>query len=330
MIKGNRRVEEPEQNNVEIVREYAPPKVPVLSGAKDVIEEINQEIDDSNEAQINCYDLAPCLYPWEEVTADLGTDSSHSDVPNLYPETPPELTSNDEEDSEISEEDEVQIISPSETPPSRTRQEMRRMGFFIPPPPHPTDDGNSDNEVQILTGPIPTQGDVFINGRRYSQRTVMSRVRGSTVMRVQRRESDSSPEEEEENRTEANHNEFDDLIDSEEDEERERDTPRVVDEYQMRRDPNYREYERRRRRSRPSSSESDTDRRGNGICHSQYNPMLRTYGPPIRCPEVEELNSYVRQMIRMSNMAESDDSERTQEWQNGSCHCSSPEQDYSV
>ena len=140
---------------------------------------------------------------------------------------------------------------------------------------------------------------------------------------VERREMDSSPDENEENHT--NHNAFDDLIDSEEDEVREGDNSHIVDEYRMRRDPNYREWERRRRRSRASSSESDTDR----IRHrSQYNPMLRA----IRCPEVEveELNSYTRQMIRMGELGDnSDDTERTSGCRGMSCHCSSSERDQS-
>ena len=62
----------------------------------------------------------------------------------------------------------------------------------------------------------------------------MSRVNASTMRRAQRRESDSSPGE---NYTEANNDTFDDLMDSEEDiEEHVRDTPRIVNEYRMRRD----------------------------------------------------------------------------------------------
>ena len=129
-------------------------------------------------------------------------------------------------------------------------------------------------------------------------------------MRVQRREIDSSPNEDGENDeihrthrfftppTPAEEIAFDNRTDSDEDES-----------HPMRRDPNYRDWERRRRRSRASSSDSDDLDR---IRHrSQYNPMLRT----IRCPEVEEL----RQMRRMG--------ERT----NGckSCHCSSSDCDQS-
>ena len=56
--------------------------------------------------------------------------------------------------------------------------------------------------------------------------------------------------------------------------------------------------------------------------------MLRT----IRCPEVEveELNSYTRQMIRIGELADnSDDSERTSGCRGMSCHCSSSERDQS-
>ena len=136
------------------------------------------------------------------------------------------------------------------------------------------------------------------------------------MMRVQRREIDSSPNEDEENGetpslrihrfftppTPAEENAFDNRTDSDEDES-----------HPMRRDPNYRDWERRRRRSRASSSDSDELDR---IRHrSQYNPMIRT----IRCPEVEELNFCTRQMMRMG--------ERT----NGckSCHCSSSDCDQS-
>ena len=136
----------------------------------------------------------------------------------------------------------------------------------------------------------------------------MTEVRGSMMMRVQRREIDSSPNEDGENdETHRTHRfftpptpteeiAFDNRTDSDEDES-----------HHMRRDPNYRDWERRRRRMRASSSDSDDLDR---IRHrSQYNPMLQT----IRCPEVEELNFCTGQMGRMDD--------RT----NGcrSCHCSS-------
>ena len=145
------------------------------------------------------------------------------------------------------------------------------------------------------------------------------------MMRVQRREIDSSPNEDEENGetpslrihrfftppTPAEEIAFDNRTDSDEDES-----------HPMRRDPNYRDWERRRRRSRASSSDSDELDR---IRHrSQYNPMLRT----IRCPEVEELNFYTRQMMRVGEMANSDNSERTSGCK-GSCHCSSSDCDRS-
>ena len=149
----------------------------------------------------------------------------------------------------------------------------------------------------------------------------MNEVRGSTMMRVQRREIDSSPNEDGENW----------ILDSPSNEDGENDEihrtqrfftpPNPAEEIAfdnhgdsdddgenwMRRANNYRDWERRRQRSRASSSDSeDLDR----IRHrSQYNPRLRT----IRCPEVEELNFCTRQMRRMCD--------RTNGRQ--SCHCSS-------
>ena len=200
-VQGNRRLIEPEPKSLELSREEPTVEKPVavLCGTTEVIEETNEDgNDDRNEsAQINCYDLAPRRYPWEEVRADIGPlapweTESPEPVPNLYPETPPELTSND--DGDTSDDEDVQIIPQSETPLSRT-----------------ADEENEDNEVQILAGPIPAPGDIFINGRRYTPGTVMSRVNASTMRRAQRKESDSSPGE---NYTEANNDTFDDLLDS--------------------------------------------------------------------------------------------------------------------
>ena len=296
-VKGSVRIRKPKQDSIE---------VPVLSRTK-TTEETNQEIDDSNEAQINIYDLAPEVYPWSEITKDLGSP----DMPNLVPD----LTSNDES-SEISEKEEVEII----TIDGESEENERNPD---------NDDGDNDDrdsekddsdEVQILRGPTPTP-EVVINGRRYAQRTIMTEVRGSMMMRVQRREIDSSPNEDGENwildssSNEDGENDeihrthrfftppnpaeeiaFDNHTDSDED-----------GENWMRRATNYRDWERRRQRSRASSSDSDDLDR---IRHrSQYNPRLRT----IRCPEVEELNFCTRQMRRMCD--------RTNGRQ--SCHCSS-------
>ena len=184
------------------------------------------------------------------------------------------MTSNDA--SDISDE-EVQIISQSETPPP------------------PADEENKDDEVQILLGPIPAP--IFMRGRKYDPGSAMSRVHGS--VRARRGESDSSPEE---NHTEA------DLLDSEEDVVEEHATESNYREYRMRRDENFRDYARRRRRSRTSSSDSDTDRRGNNIEARIRRNMYNPYCPPSGCPEVEELGEFVRHMINVGEMAESDDS----------------------
>ena len=180
------------------------------------------------------------------------------------------------------------------------------------------DDGNlnmDDDEIQ-MRNPTPTP-EITINGRRYVQRTLMSRSRSgeSAMFRVERRAMDPSPEEDR-----TNNDNFDDLVDSEED---------VVREHthadRMQQDPNFRDWERRRRRSRASSSESETER----IRHrSQFNPNLRT----IHCPDiggVEELNEFTRQMIAMEEVAGNSDEStgRSHSCRGISCHCSSSERD---
>ena len=74
---------------------------------RSIIEEMNNENDKANEAQINYHDLAPTTYPWREIKKDLGKDSSNSsdsDVPDLYADSLPSLTSNDELDSDDDDE----------------------------------------------------------------------------------------------------------------------------------------------------------------------------------------------------------------------------------
>ena len=279
-------------------------EVPVLSRTR-TMEETNQDIDDSNEAQINLHDLAPEAYPWSEISNDLG----NSEMPDLVPD----LTSNDcSDESSISEKDEVEILTVDGELEENERNPVNDDGDDDT---GDTEEDDSD-EVQILRGPTPTP-EVVVNGRRYAQRTIVTE-RG---MGVQRREISSSQNEDGENW----------ILDSPSNEDGENDEihrtqrfftpPNPAEEIAfdnhgdsdddgenwMRRANNYRDWERRRQRSRASSSDSDDLDR---IRHrSQYNPRIRT----IRCPEVEELNFCTRQMRRMCD--------RTNGRQ--SCHCSS-------
>ena len=119
------------------------------------------------------------------------------------------------------------------------------------------DDGNlneDDNGIQ-MRDPTPTP-EITINGRRYAQRTLMSRSRSgeSAMFRVERRAMDPSPEEDRTNNVSW-------ILDSSPEEDRtnndsEEDVVRKnTHADRMQQDPNFRDWERRRRRSRASSSE---------------------------------------------------------------------------
>ena len=308
MVKPNQRIEEPMEDSIPVLPEHN-------------INEENYEIDNANEAQINYHDLAPTAYPWREIKKDLGKDSSNSsdsdDVPDLYPDSPPSLTSNDRFDSDDS--DEVKIIR--HIPSQSYGEEVLNS------------EANQDNDddVEIQTrNPTPTP-EIMINGRRYAQRTIMSRSRSgeSAMFRVERRAMDPSPNEDrtnnDENENRTNNDEDEDHVNNDSEEE-------VIREYtyadRMQQDSNFRDWERRRRRSRASSSESETGREDRIRHRSQFNPNLRT----IRCPEVggvEILNEFTRKMIEMEELAGSSDEStgRSHGCRGTSCHCSSSERD---
>ena len=85
VVKPNQRIEEHTEDSMPVLPEQN-------------INEENYEIDDANEAQICYHDLAPTEYPypWREIKEDFGKSSDSDDtVPDLYPDSPPSLTSND-------------------------------------------------------------------------------------------------------------------------------------------------------------------------------------------------------------------------------------------
>ena len=338
-VKPNQRIEEPMEDSMPMLPEQniVLPEQNIVLPEQNINEE-NYEIDDANEAQINYYDLAPTDYPWREIKKDLGNSNSSDsdDVPDLYPDSPPSLTSNDGFDSDDSEEVKIIRHIPSQ---SRTSSQSRigshgSYGEEILN--SEANQDNDDDDVEIQTrNPTPTP-EITINGRRYAQRTLMSRSRSgeSAMFCVERRAMDPSPNEDRTNNDEndengTNYDEDEDHINSDSEED-------VAREYthaeRMQQDSSFRDWERRRRRSRASSrassSESETGREDRIRHRSQFNPNLRT----IHCPDVggvEILNEFTRKMIEMEEIAGNSDEStgRSHGCRGTSCHCSSSERD---
>ena len=283
------------------------------------INEENYEIDDANEAQINYHDLAPTEYPWREIKEDLGKSSDSDDtVPDLYPDSPPSLTSNDRSDSEDSEE--VQIIRHIRSSSHGSNNEEILNS-------EANQDDDDDIETQTRT---PTPAPIItINGRQYAQRTLMAKSRSgeSAMYRMERRAMDPSPEAD---RVDHSHeadrtDNVSWLLDSPPEEDRNNDSEEgsVIEQAHANR---FRDWERRGRRNRYSSSESEAEKEDRIRHRSRFNPNLQT----IRIPDVggvEELNEFTRHMFAMEEVGGNSDelTDKSHRCRGKSCHCSSSE-----
>ena len=310
VVKPNQRIEEHMEDSM-----------PVLPEQND--NEENYEIDDANEAQINYHDLAPTEYPWREIKEDFGKSSDSDDtVPDLYPDSPPSLTSNDRSDSEDSEE--VQIIRHIRSSSHGSNNEE-----ILNSEANQDDDDDIETQTRNPT-PAPI---IMINGRQYAQRTLMARSRSgeSAMYRVERRAMDPSPEADrvdpspEADRTDN----VSWLLDSppEEDCNNDSEEGSVIEQAHADR---FRDWERRGRRNRYSSSESEAEKEDRIRHRSRFNPNLQT----IRIPDVggvEELNEFTRQMFAMEEVAGNSDelTDKSHRCRGKSCHCSSSERDQS-
>ena len=317
VVKPNQRIEEHMEDSMPVLSEQS------IALPEQNINEENYEIDDANEAQINYHDLAPTEYPWREIKEDLGKSSDSDDtVPDLYPDSPPSLTSNDGSDSEDSEE--VQIIrhirSQSTSSQSRTGSHRSNNEEIL------NSEANQDNDDDIETqtrNPTPTP-EIMINGRRYAQRTLMSRSRSgeSAMYHVERRAMDPSPEADRTDNVSW-------LLDSPPEEDRNNESEEGSVREQTHAD-RFRDWERRGRRNRSSSSESEAEKEDRIRHRSRFNPNLRT----VRIPDVggvEELNGFTRQMFAMEGVGENSDelTDKSHGCRGKSCHCSSSERDQS-
>ena len=313
VVKPNQRIEEHMEDSMPVLSEQS------IALPEQNINEENYEIDDANEAQINYHDLAPTEYPWREIKEDLGKSSDSDDtVPDLYPDSPPSLTSNDRSDSEDSEE--VQIIRHIRSSSHGSNNEEILNS-------EANQDDDDDIETQTRT---PTPAPIItINGRQYAQRTLMARSRSgeSAMYRVERRAMDPSPEADrvdpspEADRTDN----VSWLLDSPPEEDRNNDSEEgsVIEQAHANR---FRDWEIRGRRNRYSSSESEAEKEDRIRHRSRFNPNLQTiHIPDVR--GVEELNEFTRYMFTMEEVGGNPDelTDESHRCRGKSCHCSSSE-----